>query len=414
LNKGDKMANKWELFLTLTPYPACVPFSNNNVTMTYRVSGDNCGAPYPCGTIQSYGESCSDTIQPLITEMINYFKTHSAYNPLMTDTDTIYINGILYTSATHMVELQLSPNPYISTIEQNILQISSELAKYIPADPDIQYLKTEFSNGVAKVYLKWIGPPATMSSISGTELLHAGYSTGYNTQSLITIDDINNSISNFIKLWIIPGIIVAVGFVLATGLLSSGLTLPALVGAAIAVSSLFVISYIVHDLMAQVITAQETIKNLQAFTQITSAKDAGYKALDDSFTTCTQSGRTDCCLTLLQGYQKIDQTYISEFKDRLPNMDLTTATKSYIDCTNILISQFNAGTITCDTARANFGPCRDGLYNSSDVEFGTKYDANKNYTKPTNWLALGLIGFATVLGVTMMTGKGKETIVLKS
>lgn len=325
----------------------------------------------------------------------------------------IIISGAAISEPTHMVELQLSPNPYTSAIEQGILQISDELSKYIPFDPDIQYVRTEFSNGVAKVYLKWIGPPATMN-ISGTELLHAGYNTEYNTQSLITIDDINNSISNFIKLWIIPGLIVAVGFVLAAGILSAGLTLTTIVGAAIAVSSLFVIGYIVHDLMAQLITSQELINNLTAYVQVTSAKDAGYKALDDAFTTCLQSGKTDCCLTLLQGYQKIDQTYISEFKNRLPNMDLTTATKSYMDCTNNLINQFNAGTVTCDTARANFGPCRDGLYNSSDVEFGTKYDANKNYTKPTNWLEIGLIGFAAVLGTTMMTGKSKETVVLKS
>lgn len=42
------MVNTWELFLTLTPKPVCAPFSNNNVTMTYRVTGNSRGVPYPC------------------------------------------------------------------------------------------------------------------------------------------------------------------------------------------------------------------------------------------------------------------------------------------------------------------------------------------------------------------------------
>lgn len=274
----------------------------------------------------------------------------------------------------YTVKLQLSPNKYFTAIEQGILDISDAVASHLTYDPNIEYESTDFdkNTGIVSVNLRYIGP-YTLSL------------------QLPSLDDIKNEIKNFVELYVIPALIMVVGVFIAASILSGGLSLTTIAEAAAVIGSLFFAAYVIYDRTAANIAAQAVIKNDAAFIQATTQKDAGKAALDDAY---NKSGKTtQDCMNLLVGYQKVDSTYISTLNSKLPLIDIKTATSTYNSCTGSIIDTFKAGTITCDKARAGFGPCEDALYNASDIQFNIKYDPNAP-NKPAGadytWLLLGL------------------------
>lgn len=324
----------------------------------------------------------------------------------------------------YTVKLQLSPNKYFTAIEQGMLDISDAVASHLTYDPNIEYESTDFdkNTGIVSVNLRYIGPYTVSLGLSAlgsclADLVGIGASddrqaakesfdqlnkqfsakadhmqlTNIAALQLPTLDDIKNEIKNFVELYVIPALIMVVGVFIAASILSGGLSLTTIAEAAAVIGSLFFAAYVIYDRTAANIAAQAVIKNDAAFIQATTQKDAGKAALDDAY---NKSGKTtQDCMNLLVGYQKVDSTYISTLNNKLPLIDIKTATSTYNSCTGSLIDAFKVGTITCDQARAGFGPCEDALYNASDTQFNIKYDPNAPNKPPTadyTWLLLGL------------------------
>ncbi len=148
------MPNTWKLYIKSALQASCAPTSTNNVTMSYTVSGDGCATiKYAsCSGIVQYGTECSDApLQTFIDEMISYFKSNSAYNPLMTDADTIYVNDALYYSpgATHYLDIYVKHYSWYTTdsagnwLVSKLTDITGNIANVFKDITDYQYLGTE-------------------------------------------------------------------------------------------------------------------------------------------------------------------------------------------------------------------------------------------------------------------------------
>lgn len=313
---------------------------------------------------------------------------------------------------THIVQLELSPNPYLGHLQQNIISISAQVADVLPFTPNVQYIRTELdtSGKYINVYVKYTGP-----AVLGMD----GY---YNVYSLGIIDDINN-----FAMVIIP-ILIAIASILITAaiILAGGFTLPVIAVALAAGGLVFILGYVSYDLIAKLQVAAKVIDNQQAFIQPTIAKDQGKKALDDAFNASPKT--KEDCLTLLKGYQEKDKIYINSLSTKLTKLQLTDMKSAYDVCTNNLIENFKADKIPCDTARAEFSPCENVLYAGTGEQFNKSYDPNATYEEKcttdcficepiTNkcilskgtatLIGLGLLGFIYFITIP------KETIVIK-
>jgi hypothetical protein len=314
--------------------------------------------------------------------------------------------------STHMVQLEMSPNPYIGYLEQNIVSISAQVADALPFTPNVQYIRTELdtSGKYMNVYVKYIGPAI---------LSMDGY---YNVYSLGIMDDINN-----FAMAIIP-ILIAIASILITAaiILAGGFTLPVIAVALAAGGLVFILGYVSYDLIAKLQVAAKVIDNQQAFIQPTIEKDQGKKALDDAFEKSAKS--KEDCLTLLKGYQEKDKIYINSLSAKLTKLQLTDMKGAYDICTNNLIENFKADKISCDTARAGFSPCENVLYAGTGEQFNKNYDPNAAFEEKcttdclicepiTNKCILSK-GTATLIGIGLLgflyfSTKPKETIVIR-
>lgn len=259
---------------------------------------------------------------------------------------------------THMVQLKLAPTSYISQIRDNISTISAKLAEYIPSDPNVKYVNTELdsSNEYINVYLVWTGPVGMSLGLS------IGYTRDYSLgggtigiYSMGILDDI----SNFIKVYLIPGIIMALGVVIAAIILTISAAPLAIAAAILTVASFFVTGWIVHDIEVKAVVAQAVIDNQDAFIQAVAARDALKKAADDVF---AKSAKTnDDCVALASGYKAADEGYVTTLKKVLPKVQLDAALANYKGISDTLVADLKAGKISCDTAIANLAPAANAI-----------------------------------------------------
>jgi len=258
------------------------------------------------------------------------------------------------------------------------------LGEYIPSDPNVKYINTELdsSNQYINVYLAWTGPVGM--SLGSESLGLVGYTRDYSLSggsariysmgiysmgicSMGILDDI----SNFIKVYLIPGIIMALGVVIAAIILTISAVPVAIASAVLVVASFFVTGWIVHDIEVKAVVAQVIIDNQDAFIQAIAARDALKKAADDVF---AKSAKTnDDCVALASGYKAADEAYVATLKKVLPKVQLDAALASYKGISDGVIADLKAGKISCDTAIANLSPASNALYVASNTEFGTKY-----------------------------------------
>lgn len=276
---------------------------------------------------------------------------------------------------THMVQLKLSSNPYISKIEQNILSISAEVAKHIPFDPNVKYIRTELdsSKRYMNVYLKYVGP-LVMSSAHSYGL----YSYGLHSLEIYSLG-ILDDIRNFVRVYLIPAMIIALGIILALAILSAAtvITVGVIAAAAFAAAVSFVTAWIVYDLSIKQIVSQDTINNQDALIQAVATRDAMKKVADDIY---TKSAKVkDDCTALLTSYQAADQQYVTTLKRLLPKMQLDNALADYKIVSDKAISDFKAGNLSCEQAIARLVPAENSLYVNTNNEFATNYDPSAKY-----------------------------------
>ncbi|MGA3168775.1 MAG: hypothetical protein ABSF14_21960 [Terriglobia bacterium] len=305
-------------------------------------------------------------------QIILVSKNVSAGTAVVTLTiSTVEVPPPIVSVPTHMVQLKLAPTPYVSQIRDNILAISEKLGEYIPSDPNVKYINTELdsSNQYINVYLAWTGPVGMSLGYTRDYSLSRGsagiYSMGIYSMGIL--DDI----SNFIKVYLIPGIIMALGVVIAAIILTISAVPVAIASAVVVVASFFVTGWIVHDIEVKAVVAQAVIDNQDAFIQAIAARDALKKAADDVF---AKSAKTnDDCVALASGYKAADEAYVATLKKVLPKVQLDAALANYKGISDGVVADLKAGKISCDTAIANLSPASNALYVASNTEFGTKY-----------------------------------------
>lgn len=166
------MANKWELFYTFAPKSSCVgvpdgQYLNDINYQTYRVND---------GPIKDFGNTasrCPDPESSVRDPMINYFRTHSLYDPLMTDADTIYTNGVLYYSpATHILDITIAPYSWHTPqgaadyLATKIIDINGAIINWLTPFTGWSFVATDIlidgKNVIIRIYLNDGSSPSAM------------------------------------------------------------------------------------------------------------------------------------------------------------------------------------------------------------------------------------------------------------
>jgi len=261
--------------------------------------------------------------------------------------------------ATHIIRYKLTNNEFLADIQANILDISTKLVSELNfTDIPVQYINSEIDivNRTFNVHVRY----------TGTETL-------YNTSSL-SITDNMTAFAERALVFVLTAIIAAL---IASIILSAGWTGVAIAQALLTGSAILILGYVVYKIVDDSIIKDETIKNLQAFVEITTKKDTTKEELDKAYTNSPKT-KNDC-LTLLNGYKSTDLTYLDEFYKRLPLLELNVIKSTYITCADNLIQQFNSDTINCDTARADISVCSTAAYSTTDQQFQIKYDSTKPF-----------------------------------
>lgn len=262
--------------------------------------------------------------------------------------------------ASHEIRFQLADNPYLSHIQENIIEISARLASALQFAMPVQYIRSEMdtSSNTLTVFVRHTSLGGSLDSLSP------------NIYSMTILDDIK--LFAEMALTIITAIIT--GYLIGIVIASGGWASLSIVGAIIIGSSIFILGYFIYDIATNVIAIEQTIKVYQAKDSAGATRDAGKQTLDNTFN--SQPYSKDSCLTLLTGYQTVDLKYLDTLTKELSNMQLSTIRQTYLDCTNAIINTFKASpgiASDCNTARAGFTPCVNAVSASTNTEFGIKY-----------------------------------------
>lgn len=370
------MANTWYLYYTFAP---C---GNTVHSRSYSVNGlavrDFGSLLVDCALINPE----SDVRDP----MISWLRTNGwwpgigeTYDPIyLTDADTIFTNGNLYydpSAATHIIQYHLASNQYIADIEAHIVEISTRLASELSfLGSPVEYIKTELdrNTNTLNVFVRHTSPTLTYSPYGVLE-----------------------DIESFALRAIVAIITIIVAALVASIILSGGYTAAAIAYALVTGSAILIVGYRIYTIVDKHLNAEVVIKNLTAFQEITTKKDATIAGLEQAYNNST---KTDAdCLVLLKGYKQTHLSYLSEFANRLPKLTINTITKSYTACADDSIAKRNAGTIACDTARTNIGSCATTAFSQTGSQFQTVYDPNANYDTGTDWTTYAVI--VLMLGV---------------
>lgn len=272
----------------------------------------------------------------------------------------------------HEIRFQLADNPYLSKIQENIVEISARLASALQLAGSVQYVRTEMNlqDNILTVFVRHTSLGGSLDNISmGTYQTGNTYPTGA-IYSMGILDDI--VLFAEMALAIITAIVTGylVGIIVATGgWAAASISLLVITGC-----SVFLLGYFIYDINAQITQIEETIKVLQAKDDAGAARDAAKQKLDDIFD--SQPYSKESCLTLITGYQAADLKYLDTLTKELTSMELDQIKQTYLNCTNDIINTFNASpgeTADCNAARSGFTPCVNDMNVSTNTEFDTKY-----------------------------------------
>jgi hypothetical protein len=278
--------------------------------------------------------------------------------------------------ATHVIKFAMADNPYIDYIQQSITTISAQMLDALPFNPNVQYVRTEIDTvgGTIDMYVKYTGAATMGMNRMGCRRTLNRMDRGRITSLTIT-DDITQYAFDAVLVLSAIVAIATVSLIISTG----GWSLAVVAKAIVAGSVIFMLGFTVYNLGTKNVEAQQKITQLEGYKNNTVTKDQSNITLDNAYTECNSKATNDgerkqCCLTLLQGKQTVGLTYADTFSKNFTEMDLKTAKIVFTSCSGSIIDSFNAGTISCDTARANIMDCQDALFNTSDTEFNTKVD----------------------------------------
>ncbi len=268
----------------------------------------------------------------------------------------------------HEIRFQLADNPYLSKIQENIIEISARLASALQFAMPVQYVRTEMDlqSNTLTVFVRHTSLGGSLSSVYPNDNIRQ---TG-NIYSMGILDDIR--LYAEMALAVVTAIVT--GFLIGVIVASGGWAAVSIAGWIILGSSIFILGYFIYDIATQIIEIEETVKVLQAKEDAGAARDATKQELNDIFS--SQPYSKESCLTLITGYQAADLKYLDTLTKELTNMELDQIRQTYLNCTNDIINTFNASpgeTADCNAARAGFTPCVDSMSVSTNTEFDTKY-----------------------------------------
>jgi hypothetical protein len=321
---------------------------------------------------------------------------------------------IIPETASHVIKFALASNPYIGYIQQSMVTIGADIENVLPFNPNVQYVRTELdtAGGTIDVYVKYTG----MASSARMGL------NGRITSMTIT-DDLTQFALDLVL--ILSAIVAAatVSLIISTG----GWSVPIVAKAVLAGSVIFMLGFTVYNLGTKYIEAKQEITKLEGYKNATITKDQANITLDEAY---DKSAKTPAdCLILLKGKQAVGLTYADTFSTKFSEMDLKVAKTVFTACSTSIINTFNAGSISCDTARANIMVCQDGLFNTTDTEFNIKVDPVAPVSKkcPADCFicdpittdkciisntTVELIGLG-ILGFFYLSSRPRETVVIK-
>ncbi len=289
--------NTWELFLVSAPEPECAPFSNNNVTMSFRVTGDSCGTI--CGVLYPFGEACADDITPLIAEMIGYFSGSNTYGVILQPTDIVYVNGVLYQGPNLwfiQYNMSMMPTDFLNWISGTITTISNVLGGYISPylTNGVIYDHAEFDGANLKIYVN----VHTSSGVSVTVLdMDTNESLGVDIPQVL----LNIAIAIF-------GVIIAILLIIA--MLTVGTTL---MGVLLVVAGLALAGFGIYQAVQGIFypvepnTVKDRINNVDDYVSNYLGPDC-----DNEFPGCS-SGTVTCNASQMASYLACtDNMYIAQ------------------------------------------------------------------------------------------------------
>lgn len=354
------MANKWELFYTFAPVSSCagVPDGNplNDINyQTFRVNG---GSVTAFGNTASY---CPDTEASVRDPMIASFKSGAWVPfgfPVMTDADTIYTNGVLYSPAaaapTHVISLSLGfvPPELAAYFQSYISEISSKLITKIALPPaPWQYLSTTY-DAAANAFNIWLYVPSTavltMAKDDYGFMDKAGaygdLQVRYGFMSPGALQDIYDWFAAWVD--VILGILLIIigvfftGGVLAIVLLFAGVS---------------VLAWRVYDAVTKQQIAETTATNLDIQLQQTNKATQAASAAESVWQSSTKT-QADCT-TRLQAQMNIHLSKINGYLNlyaKYANLitELNTELNDFTTKANGIMSAFKAASYaatTCDT-----------------------------------------------------------------
>lgn len=389
------MANIWELFYTFAPKSSCVgvpdgQFLNDINYQTYRVNG---------GPIKAFGNTasqCPDPEASVRDPMINYFKTHSVYDPLMTDADTIYTNGVLYYSPypTHFISISMGfvPPELMALFQTYITQISNGLVtKIAPPPAPWHYLSTTY-DAAANAFNLWFYIPATavLTMVSDDKGFEQHANPGGELKELYSFMTMSPGALQDLYDWFAAWVPLIVGILLI--LIAAFGPFGLFADIVLLFAGLVILGWKVIDATSRQVLADTKATNLNIQLDQNNKEDQARNGAEDIW---NKSAKTQAdCITRMQGHRDIHLAKLNGYLDQFAKYaglvtELTKEKDTFTTNANGIITEFKTVSYTAGTC--------DTYFVRMNSEIGTSNaainDSLGRYIKPDETYSIACKGW---------------------
>lgn len=296
----------------------------------------------------------------------------------LTDEDTIYANGLLYSKAapTHYVTLGLGfvPPELMDLFNTQISAISGQLLDYMAPFPSPwEYVKTTYERAENSFRI-WLRLPPIA------------------TASVMTMSYLDDLIS-FLSTWV-PVVIGIVSIIIGAALLAAGglLALGYVVALGLLIGGAAVLVWKVNEISTALQIATQTANNLDILVGVLTNFD---KAKDNLLRAWSAFSQTLAdCTTRLNGYRDLFlKTYIDSYITKYSKYStLTTELQgeraAFLVASNAILAEFKTkpyASTVCDSYYVRL----DGAISASTVAVNTIIARNIDLTKPYEMTCVG-------------------------